>query len=257
MDYSSVKPIETPIAADRQGARRHYGVHPYFTRRPFNVVRDYIAHFSAPGDTVLDPFGGSGVTAVEAYLSGRNAIHNDLNPLANFIAQGIVNLEQGNVSGLRDVLIDLRRRCRERVELIYAENPRQIDDSLIRILPPNIRLPKNSDVEFYFDLFTPRQLASLAIIKSEIDLIDDNAAKSAMLLAWSASLAKLNKTFLSAEGRAPSRGGSSIFSIYRYKVAKIPVELPPWQTFEERAENIISAKAEIDKIISFEIAGGD
>src|SRR5258708_40049370 len=70
-----------------------------------------------------------------------------------------------------------------------------------------------------------------------------------MLLAWSATLTKLNKTFLSAEGRAESRGGSSIFSIYRYKVAKDPVELTPWATFQERAENILEAKSEIDKAI--------
>jgi hypothetical protein len=61
---------------------------------------------------------------------------------------------------------------------------------------------------------------------------------------------------LSAEGRAASRGGSSIFSIYRYKIAKNPVELSPWQTFEERALNVIAAKEEIDKILQFQIAKG-
>ena len=70
-----------------------------------------------------------------------------------------------------------------------------------------------------------------------------------MLLAWSATLAKLNKTFLSAEGRAESRGGSSIFSIYRYKVAKEPIELPAWDTFSERVTNVIRAKIEIDQAI--------
>jgi hypothetical protein len=70
-----------------------------------------------------------------------------------------------------------------------------------------------------------------------------------LLLAWSATLSKLNKTFLSAEGRLPSRGGSSLFSIYRYKVAKKPVTLPAWPTFFERATNIIEAKKEIDAAI--------
>ena len=78
-----------------------------------------------------------------------------------------------------------------------------------------------------------------------------------MLLAWSATLTKLNKTFLSAEGRAESRGGSSIFSIYRYKVAKNPVELPPWETFEERAKNVIAAKVEIDKLIEVKRRTGE
>jgi len=86
MSKEKIVPIESPIPADRQSAKRHYGVHPYFTRRPYNVVRKYILHYSQPNDRVLDPFGGSGVTAVEAFLENRIGIHNDINPLANFAA---------------------------------------------------------------------------------------------------------------------------------------------------------------------------
>lgn len=53
-----------------------------------------IAHFflaanvlSRPGDLILDPFGGTGTVALEALLSGRNAIQSDANPLARLIAQ--------------------------------------------------------------------------------------------------------------------------------------------------------------------------
>ncbi|MFB6197761.1 MAG: DNA methyltransferase, partial [Halobacteriaceae archaeon] len=35
-----------------------------------------------PGDTVYDPFSGSGTTAVEARLHDLNAVTNDINPLA-------------------------------------------------------------------------------------------------------------------------------------------------------------------------------
>src|SRR5438045_6728037 len=87
MTRADVQPILQAIPAARQEEARHYGVHPYFTRRPANVVRAYIERFSQEGDTVLDPFGGTGVTAIEAFLLGRKAIHNDLNPFANFIAR--------------------------------------------------------------------------------------------------------------------------------------------------------------------------
>src|SRR5437870_12694961 len=86
---SDIAPILQAIPASRQEAARHYGVHPYFTRRPSNVVRAYIERYSRVGDVVLDPFGGSGVTAIEAMLLGRRAIHNDLNPFANFITAAI------------------------------------------------------------------------------------------------------------------------------------------------------------------------
>ena len=71
MSYNDKKPITNRIPANRQGAKRHYGVHPYFTRRPFNVVREYIINYSNSGDTIIDPFGGSGVTAIEAFLENR------------------------------------------------------------------------------------------------------------------------------------------------------------------------------------------
>ena len=112
-------------------------------------------------------------------------------------------------------------------------------------LPENIRLPRNSDAELFFDMFTPKQLAGLALIKDAIDGEKEKAVRNALLLPWSASVAKLNKTFLSAKGRAASRGGSSIFSIYRYKLASQPVELPIWETFQGRYENVLAAKEEI------------
>src|SRR5512136_2254757 len=91
MSRASIQPILEAIPAARQQDARHYGVHPYFTRRPSNVVRAYIERYSREGDVVLDPFGGTGVTAIEALLLGRRAIHNDLNPFANFITQNIAD----------------------------------------------------------------------------------------------------------------------------------------------------------------------
>src|SRR6266550_504864 len=43
----------------------------------------------------------------------------------------------------------------------------------------------------------------------------------------------------------------SLFSIYRYKVAAKPVELSPWPTFYERAQNVLAAKEEIDREIDY------
>jgi 16S rRNA G966 N2-methylase RsmD len=250
MAYSDIAPIESPIAADRQGAKRHYGVHPYFTRRPYNVVRQYILHYSREGDCVLDPFGGSGVTAIEAFLENRTGIQNDINPLANFIAQGIADLRLGDLSDYQQALAFLKESCEGKLAQLQSLDEAGLRGLLDTLkLPENVALPSNADVERYHALFAPRQLAALSILKEAIAQIADPHAQKGMLLAWSATLGKLNKTFLSAEGRAESRGGSSIFSIYRYKVAKEPIELPPWQTFHERALNLIAAKKEIDRAI--------
>ena len=248
--YYNIQPINHPIAAQRQKAKRHYGVHPYFTRRPFNVIREYVLRFSKERDCVVDPFGGSGVTAIEAFLENRAAIHNDINPLANFIAEGIVGLSQGKANSYKEALEQLKIICQPKIAEIEQSDTRLLEPILRSLpIPDNVRLPSSSDVEHYLDLFTPRQLAALALLKAQIEEIPDKYSRNGMLLAWSATLAKLNRTFLSAKGRAASRGGSSIFSIYRYKIAKEPVELPAWPTFEERAHNVIAAKREIDNAI--------
>lgn len=245
MSRKTVQPILEAIPATRQEDARHYGVHPYFTRRPANVVRAYLERYSQPGDVVLDPFGGTGVTAIEAFLLGRHAIHNDLNPFANFIARNIADTTLPSTLPLREAFARLEDEC--------AKPLKEIEDSEVGAkrwlkklpLPENIRLSRKSDAEFYFDMFTPRQLAGLALLKEAIDREIDPAVRDLLLLAWSAAVSKLNKTFLSAKGRAASRGGSSIFSIYRYKLASQCVELPIWETFRGRFRNILAAKDEI------------
>ena len=257
MSRAAIEPIVEAIPASRQEDARHYGVHPYFTRRPANVVRKYIERYSREGDTVLDPFGGTGVTAIEAFLMGRNAIHNDLNPFANFIARNIADTTLSSTAPLRQAFERVEKRCAQNVQEIERDEA-AVERWLKRLpLPENIRLPRNSDAEFFRDLFTPRQLAGLALIKEAIGS-ENGVVRDLLLLAWSASVAKLNKTFLSAKGRAESRGGSSIFSIYRYKLAAQFVELPIWETFHGRFLNVLAAKEEVLRMRNYRqtLAGG-
>ena len=83
------KPISRVIVPRKQASCIHRGTHPYFTKRAWNVVREYVEHFTKNGEVVLDPFGGSGVTAIESFLVGRKAIHVDINPIANFMAEAL------------------------------------------------------------------------------------------------------------------------------------------------------------------------
>ena len=241
---ANIVPILEAIPAARQEDARHYGVHPYFTRRPANVVRAYLERYSQDGDLVLDPFGGTGVTAIEAFLLGRGAIQNDLNPFANFIARNIADTTLSSTAPLRQAFERVEQSCRKQV--LEIEKDEAVAKRWLRTLPlpENIRLPSNSDADHFHDMFTPRQLAGLALIKQAIEH-EDGVIRDLLLLAWSASLAKLNKTFLSAKGRAESRGGSSIFSIYRYKLAARSVELPIWETFHGRFLNVLAAKKEV------------
>jgi 16S rRNA G966 N2-methylase RsmD len=61
----------------------------YWGKKPPNIVRAYIDNYCPPGGVVLDPFVGSGVTALEAADSARRAIAIDLNPVGLFLAEDL------------------------------------------------------------------------------------------------------------------------------------------------------------------------
>ncbi|MGL4347796.1 MAG: DNA methyltransferase [Chitinophagaceae bacterium] len=55
-------------------------------------MAEYIKYFSQPGDLILDPFGGSGITAIEALMNNRKAINIDINPMAIFLVKSLITL---------------------------------------------------------------------------------------------------------------------------------------------------------------------
>lgn len=59
-----------------------YLAHSYHTKIPPESIIPFIESFSHPGDVVLDPFCGSGMTGVAARTTGRRVILNDLSPAA-------------------------------------------------------------------------------------------------------------------------------------------------------------------------------
>lgn len=64
-----------------------HNIHPYPAKYIPQIPNRVIQMLSQPGETVWDPFGGSGTTALEAILLGRQVISSDLNPIANIIGQ--------------------------------------------------------------------------------------------------------------------------------------------------------------------------
>jgi 16S rRNA G966 N2-methylase RsmD len=81
-------PREAPTERLVPGSRNtaFYLAHSYHTKVPPEAIRPFIEHFSKPGEVVLDPFCGSGMTGVAAALAGRQAILNDLSPAAAHLA---------------------------------------------------------------------------------------------------------------------------------------------------------------------------
>ena len=69
------------LSAQQTGYITH-GYHRYPAKFIPQVAARLIAEHSQPGDTVLDPFMGSGTTLVEAMVAGRQARGVDINPAA-------------------------------------------------------------------------------------------------------------------------------------------------------------------------------
>ena len=51
------------------------------------VPRFVIKRFNLKGKIILDPFAGSGTTAVESLLTGNSNISNDINPMTKFLME--------------------------------------------------------------------------------------------------------------------------------------------------------------------------
>ena len=77
-----------PLTRSSRGRKNTaaYNTHSYPTKVPAEAIAPYIEHHTRPGDLVLDPFAGSGMTGLAALRSGRQVILNDLSYGATHLA---------------------------------------------------------------------------------------------------------------------------------------------------------------------------
>ena len=84
-----------------------YALHPFAARFPYGLPGYFIDALTEPGDTVLDPMCGSGITLLEGWTAGRSVIGVDLDPLARRQAQArttalcVDNVRQAGEAALR------------------------------------------------------------------------------------------------------------------------------------------------------------
>lgn len=77
---------EPPRTASGKRNTVLYNAHSYHTKIPPEAIVPFLRHFTRPGDVVLDPFCGSGMTGVAALVTGRRAILGDLSVAAVHLA---------------------------------------------------------------------------------------------------------------------------------------------------------------------------
>lgn len=94
-----------------------YNMHVYWSKKPHDAIRQYIRHYTKPDDIVLDPFCGSGGTALAALLEGRKAIAIDRSPAATFITKNYCTPVDPNA--LREGLRKLQLKVEKEIIWLY------------------------------------------------------------------------------------------------------------------------------------------
>lgn len=105
------KPIETTKATVI------YNMHTYWSKKPHDAIRQYIRHYTKPGDLTLDPFCGSGSTNLAALIEGCKTIAIDRSPAATFITKNYC--APVDVDELQKAFEELKRKVKPEIDWLY------------------------------------------------------------------------------------------------------------------------------------------
>lgn len=174
--------------ADEDEVRAHvHGFHPYPARLHPKTARALIQAHSQPGETVLDPFCGSGTVLVEALAAGRTAWGTDLNPLATALTKTKC---RGATPAERKDLLETAEQLRE-----FADERRQEKAGPTR--------KYSLEERAQFDIHVLLELDSL---RAGIEKLPPGARKQTLQLVLSSLLVKLSrKASDTVEQEAPRR----------------------------------------------------
>lgn len=80
-------------------------IHPYPAKFPVDLAMNYISKYTNIGNTVYDPFVGSGTTLLASRALERNAYGTDVNHIAVLISQfKLLSLSQNDIKELWDFI---------------------------------------------------------------------------------------------------------------------------------------------------------
>jgi len=151
-----------------------HGLHLYPARMIPQIASRLVKENSSKGQTVLDPFCGSGSVLAEAMILGRNAIGIDINPLAIMISKA-------------------------KAIPIAPDRLNSVIDDVLRKVELNIQLNRESKYKpevFYFKninhWFKKQIVNDLSIIRESIKQVEihDEAIQNLLMVCFSATLLK-------------------------------------------------------------------
>ena len=166
-----------------------HSLHPYPAKFIPQIPAYCIKMLSFPGDIVLDPFGGSGTTALEAIRLGRRAISIDANPIGTLIGRAkTCNLDAIATTDLRAIQSSLATR------LVDLPDSETLCSRFEQFIP---------DIPNIHKWFPMTSRGELALIKSLIADMDSSLAQAIASLALSRIV--LASSYQDSETRYSSR----------------------------------------------------
>ncbi|CAN5760065.1 hypothetical protein BH23GEM7_BH23GEM7_28750 [soil metagenome] len=244
-DY--VQPIGRKLA-------RHYGFHPFPGRKDPGVVQAYIRHYTQPDQTVLDVFGGGGVTAREALILRRRAIVMDINPVAELVTRASVlpvDLEKLD-SAFQTIAREVAERILAIDEMPAAEIERTLGEYDLSFLSGEIhtliRRGAARGIRHLIDLHDPRQLLGLLLLRDAIRAEADDRIRLMLRVAFSHTLKYATRMF-KAKRTGYWAGDSSVFQHFAYVVPETLSYKNVWLIFEHVFANVRKGKAEAQRLI--------
>jgi len=136
-------PYDKPVEAGKNTPI--YNAHSYHTKVPYQGIIPFIDHYTEPGDLILDPFCGSGMTGVASLIcpSGpRKVILNDISPAAVHIARNYCT--PCDMQQLKKEFERIKEAVKEEFDWLYGTE--HVDPETGEIIPATIQYMIWSDV---------------------------------------------------------------------------------------------------------------
>lgn len=137
------------------------------------VARALVERFTSPGDTILDPFCGSGTLLVEALVLGRNAIGSDVDPVAAFVSRVKTHRLSQQLLGrhadcLLSKLTEVRRPNSEYVRRQFQDLSERTYREVVK--SENLAVPPIPNLCHWFRRYVVVDLARITRIIQSLDL---------------------------------------------------------------------------------------
>jgi DNA modification methylase len=152
-----------------------HNFHSFPAKFPPQLPRKFITELTDPGDIILDPMVGSGTTIVEAFLSGRQGVGFDIDPLALLISK--VKVNPLDINQIIEIGANIIKRSNLNIE--------KSRDELKSLLAKKWDSKTKEFIDYWF---MPETQIELMAIRKEIEGINDQAIRAFFDLAFSSTI---------------------------------------------------------------------